>query len=290
MKSILGILFCVALVGFSFFTYLKDKQMEASQVRETTRRQLNLSKTALADRHSYVETLKRHYELQRRLYDSNQSLVEARSVMVALNDAIETQKRAYQNIVEARRGSARGSVIEFLELPDGKVLRTAKVLNFDDTNLSVQTGDGILKIPAQDLPAHLKDYFRLDLIEPETTQALDSVASTSSTSFKDSAPKQFQYSNISMEPTGAELTYDEKVKVFGTHINAITKRINQLQQAKNAPFVGMDSHLKPGTAAYRHRQKDRAQRLDREIAILTSKRKVLEIQRKKFTSPTVTTR
>ncbi|MBB5037469.1 hypothetical protein [Prosthecobacter dejongeii] len=290
MKSILGILFCVALVGFSFFTYLKDKQMEASQVRETTRRQLNLSKTALADRHSYVETLKRHYELQRRLYDSNQALVEARSVMVALNDAIETQKRAYQNIVEARRGSARGSVIEFLELPDGKVLRTAKVLNFDDTNLSVQTGDGILKIPAQDLPAHLKDYFRLDLIEPETTQALDTVVATSSTSFKDSAPKQFQYSNISMEPTGAELTYDEKVKVFGTHINAITKRINQLQQAKNAPFVGMDAHLKPGTAAYRHRQKDRAQRLDREIAILTSKRKVLEIQRKKFTSPTVTTR
>lgn len=290
MSSILAVIFCLAVVLGSFGLYLQDKQAEASLAMESARRQLTLAKNALADRDQHLSLLKRHYDIQRSIYDTNQAYIEAATVMQELEQEIDSQKKTYQHIVEARRNSARGTTLEFLELPDGTVLRSAKILNFDDTTLSVLTPSGILKIPAQELPDHLKDYFRLDLIEPESELAAGALDPENSTG---ETPKgAFQYSNISMEPSSGEptLSHNEKVKLYSQHLQVLSTRISKLEQAKNAPFIGIDSYLKPGSAAHKHRLRDRAKKLDREIAVLAARRRELEAQRRKLTAPAVTNR
>lgn len=290
MSSILAVIFCLAVVLGSFGLYLQNEQAEASQAMESARRQLTLAKNALAERDQHLSLLKRHYDIQRSIYDTNQAYIEAATVMQELEKEIDSQKKTYQHIVEARRNSARGTTLEFLELPDGPVLRSAKILNFDDTTLSVLTPSGILKLRAQELPDQLKEYFRLDLIEPETELAAGALNPENTNA---EAPKgDFQYSNISMEPSSGEphLSHNEKVKLYGQHLQVLSTRISKLEQAKNAPFIGIDAYLKPGSAAHKHRLKDRAKKLDREIAVLAARRRELEAQRRKITAPAVTNR
>lgn len=290
MSSILAVIFCLAVVLGSFGLYLQNEQAEASLAMESARRQLTLAKNALADRDQHLSLLKRHYDIQRSIYDTNQAYIEAATVMQELEKEIDSQKKTYQHIVEARRNSARGTTLEFLELPDGSVLRSAKILNFDDTTLSVLTPSGILKMRAQELPDHLKDYFRLDLLEPETELAAGALNPENSSG--ETPVGDFQYSNISMEPSSGEphLSHNEKVKLYSQHLQVLSTRISKLEQAKNAPFIGIDAYLKPGSAAHKHRLKDRAKKLDREIAVLSARRRELEAQRRKLTAPAVTNR
>lgn len=243
----------------------------------SARTQLTKAATTLAEKELQHGTLKKNYDLQRKIYDSNQKIQELRAVVKELEEAITTQRQAYQGIVESRRNNVRGQVIEHLVLEDGTEYRNAKIMNFDDTYLSLLTEQGVTKVKARDLPEHLKEFFRLDLIQPEyqlaspfSSGSPESAASTSGGHFVYTATPSWGAAAGSSSDTQKELT---------DNILAIDKRISLLERAKSAPLAGFDSNLKVGSAAHRHRKKSRDQRFENEIVSLKARRRALEQQR-----------
>jgi|GEM_PF-1834265 len=312
MNSFIGTLFCILIVGSAAAWHFHKDYSEALVREANAERLLNQARTAIHERKVHLEALKRHYEVQRRIYDSNLSLAEARTVMTELQDSVASQKRVYQSMLESRRERAKGQVIELLELADGRELRNAKILNFDDTTISLLTTDGIVKVRAQDLQSDLKDYFRLDLIEPETEPLLVSSANQSynantysstaggysgnynsyvgSGSSGTGGNSSFQYTAPTLSGYQGELSSSEKVKLLSANISALNKHIQGLERGKQAPLTGFDARLRPGSASYKHRKKSRDDKLDREIAILLARRKTFEVERKQISASSVSSR
>ncbi len=291
MSSFIGFVICVLILGGAMNMHLQRDREAAQAVMTDAQRRLALVKSAISDRQFYLETLKKRYELQRRVYDSNQALTEARSVMVEIQDAITSQKRVYASMVESRRESARGSTIEFLELADGRGLRSAKILNFDDTTLSLLTSDGILKVGANELPQHLKDYFRLDLIEPGVMQTMTSTDSFErspagiASAESRSAGGSFEYSSRAV-PGPSAGNYDDSLKGVAANIKALSTRIQQLEMAKQKPLTGFDANLRSGSAAFKHRKKVRDTKLEQEISVLAARRNIFMNQQKQLSKVT----
>lgn len=166
MGLIFKIFFVLLAFGAASIAYLKIDQKRAAGLLVDAKSRLEQVKRVAADRAIAAKTLNRHYDVQRLLYDTNQSYMEIDSVMQELGKELESQKKRYQSVIDQRRNSVRGKVIPSVELADGRVLTNAKINNFDDVRLTLQTEQGILKVHAKDLPAPYKELFRLDLIEP----------------------------------------------------------------------------------------------------------------------------
>lgn len=279
MKAFLGFLFFSIILCVAGWNLYVDHERAKVELVDAER-SVGQIKMVLADRQAQLEALKRNYELQRRIYDTNQALAEARSVMTELQDNIESQKRVYQGILETRRATAQGSKLGTVELADGRSLRNVKLLNFDDTTLSLQTEDGILKIKAQDLPPHLQEYFRFDLIEPEIEPVLITTNPFEG-NYTPSAGGEFKYTADSMILPAGESSAD-KLKTLNEEVVMLNKRIQALQKGKQAPLIGMDARLKSGSAVFKYRKKARDDKLDREIAVLIMRRKSYEAQRREL--------
>lgn len=276
MGSVLGTLFGLAIIAAAFGWYVKQDEEQARLAEISAKTQLTRAATTLAEKELQHGTLKKNYDIQRKIYDSNQKIQELRSVVKELEEAITTQQQAYQGIVESRRNNVRGQVIEHLVLEDGTEYRNAKIMNFDDTYLSILTEQGVMKVKARELPEHLKEFFRLDLIQPEyqlsaafSSGSPESAASTSSGHFVYTATPSW----------GAAAGSSDKEKELGENIMAIDKRISLLERAKAAPLAGFDANLRVGSAAHRHRKKVRDRGFDNEIASLKASRRSMEQQR-----------
>lgn len=287
MKSIFGIFLCILICGAAGVWHLKRDQEKATLLLLDSQRRLGEAKMAVATRKLLAETLKRNYDVQRLIYDKNHSYVETKAVMQELEDEIALQKKVYQGVINNRRNSARGQVIEYAEMLNGRVLRNAKILNFEDSRITVLNDDGVIKIDAVELPEHLKEFFRLDLIEPGSLQSLTPVTSPVSPDYAGSgfAPQATEprsgitYTAPVFNPTSANLAYQQSLKSVQESIKSLDKRISQLNQAKNGPLSGFDARLPTNSAAYSYRKKRRDQMLDREIAILMARRRIYDKER-----------
>lgn len=283
MNAFLGILFCVVVLAIGGWNLHQDHERAKIELVETER-SIAQVKTMLSERQAHLETLKRHYELQRRIYDTNQILAEARSIMTELQGSIESQRNIYQSILETRRSSARGTVLGTIELTDGRALRNVKVINFEDTSLTLQTSDGILKIKAQELPSNLQEYFRFDLIEPEIEPMLTAVnpleGNYSSMSNAANADGGFKYTADALTTSVLASGNPSRMTTVVAELSAVNKRIENLERAKQSPLLGLDARLKPGSASYKFRKKFRDNKLDREIAVLLVRRRSFEAERR----------
>ncbi|HEY1081041.1 MAG TPA: hypothetical protein VGE29_02205, partial [Prosthecobacter sp.] len=193
MGSVLGTLFGLAIIAAAFGWYIKQDEEQARLAEISAKTQLTRAATTLAEKELQHGTLKKNYDIQRKIYDSNQKIQELRSVVKELEETIATQRQAYQGIVESRRNNVRGQVIEHLVLGDGTEYRNAKIMNFDDTYLSLLTEQGVMKVKARDLPEHLKEFFRLDLIQPEYQLAAAPFSSGSPESAASASAGHFVY-------------------------------------------------------------------------------------------------
>lgn len=173
MSLIFKLFFALLALGAAGIAYIKIDQKRAASLLVEAQTRLDQVKVIAAERALAAKTLKRHYEVQRLLYDTNQNYTEVITVMQELEKEVESQKKRYQSVIDQRRNSARGKVIAHVELTDGRVLTNAKVTNFDDLRLTLQTEQGIIKVNAKDLPASLKELFRVDLINPVDNESVD---------------------------------------------------------------------------------------------------------------------
>lgn len=270
----LAALIVLAAAGWNIYDDHQRALIELVDAQRST----DHMKMLLADRRALQETLKRHYDLQRKIYDTNASLTEARAVMNELQGEIDMQKRVYQGMLDTRRSSAQGKVIGMLDLADGRTLRDTKILSFDDSTLTVQTDGGILKLRAQDLPAHLQDYFRFDLIEPETSPLLSDTNPFESNAIAGFGT--FKYSADAALP--ASSGEPDRKNSLALQMATLTKQIQNLEVAKHSPLTGIDARLKVGSAAYKYRKKSRDDKYEREIAILNMRRRSISAEQKEL--------
>lgn len=279
---------CLSILGGIAAWHFYNKDADAKLALGTARTMHSQALSRFQDRQGTLQNLQANYELYRKIYEVTQVYQEASGRVAGLQAEIASEKARYVGVVETRRQAAIGTVIEKLSLADGREIKNARVLKFNDTSLSVITGDGVLKLNVEDLPDHLKNFFRFDLIEPslEPPAAPTFAASTSSSSYGSSpainSGGYSGYRGFYNPATSDREEYQSKVKQFNDTIAAYNKQIQSLQTAKNGPLGGMDRHLKPSSKAYQYRKKERDNRINQQIAGLTAQRNAVQAQAREF--------
>lgn len=293
MSSVLSTLIAIAILGgCGVLLYNKHQTAVLLETSELERR-VALAKSHIQEKIVHLNTLKRHYDAQRQIFDNNVVLEETHSALQELEENIESQKQIYQHILDSRRNKASGNVITLLELPDGRTLRSVRIMSFDEKTLTLQTSDGITKLSASEVPDSMKDYFRVDVLKPELQQAVEEAPAF----VVESTPLPPLTANSSGNPVGPfRYTADAYLQarlnesrpdgksVIKEQITQLTARIQQLQKAKNAPLVGMDRYLRVGSAAHKMRKQSRDNQIDQQISLLSSRRRALQNQLQQITS------
>ncbi|WP_367872475.1 hypothetical protein [Luteolibacter sp. Populi] len=171
----------VSVVGLSLFVFEPGLNglgesgpgLVARQEREIGRLEHDLAE-AQAKYEDYREARKFHDEV--RLNVARQDAADARltgiaekidatqAALAGLRSRQEDYAAAYRDQV---REKAAGEVLPTMTLPDGRRLESPVVVQVNPAGIQLRYQDGIVRVPAKDLPAKVRERFQFDAAEME---------------------------------------------------------------------------------------------------------------------------
>jgi|GEM_PF-3117157 len=273
----LGIIAAILILAAAGGWYYFDKEQKTSLRVAAARVHYNASESRLTERRQILQSLEMNQDVYQRAHAAYAQVTLAKERLDQITRQIFTEQQRLEQIVEARRRSSVGQSVSQLVLRDGRTYKDARILKVEDETVSLLTSDGVLRLPAANLPDHLQQYYRFDLAPPPPPPRVVGPTDVNSPEYQ-AALRQAQMMNQREMDKFQREEYQRKTTELREVIAAYDKQISALQKSKNDPLPGMDSRIPVGTKAWEFRKRDRDKRLEQQIATAQQKRKETQAQ------------
>jgi hypothetical protein len=264
------------------------------------------SKSKLNDVNDQVQFRKKSWEEQEKVLSKIQAETDKHAVLLQAKDILDKRYRTVEGdlkyvtesmktSVDATRNKASGEDLGEVTLLNGKVLRGAKVRKVDDAGISMIHADGIGTIPAELLPASLKEKYDVgpDALAPQLQEAQTAFLSkpegdtTKTTSLVQSVTPSSKPEPSKSAAPAVDESKIKKIKLrsaeLEARIAAYTTSVNQYRSSaeKHQTLAGeAKSRGQPSTRHTGNANEDLAQvaTIERQLASMREELKKLAVE------------
>ena len=162
--------------GPTIESVIRDQAREIEDYRnKLIDREKDLAKTSrIAVVSQDLSTVNRRKRLlEDKIASVTKSVLEGKNELVALSGVFETYKDQYRNFV---RDKAKGEILPQLETQSGSIYKNVNIREVTAVGMQIRHDEGLKRIPFEDLPKSMIDYYQFDAAGKAAALAQENVA------------------------------------------------------------------------------------------------------------------